>query len=85
METKPTYQELETMNAKLADQLSKALTAMTEWKQKAALSGADAVIQHQEINEQISHWKKRAINAERQQKIAEIEQRNQIMMIGGFK
>ncbi len=35
METKPTYQELETQNARLADQLSKALTAMTEWQQRA--------------------------------------------------
>jgi len=60
MNDKPTYQELETMNAKLADQLSKALTEMANWQQ-------------------------RAINAERQQKIAEVEQRNQIMMIGGFK
>jgi len=60
METKPTYQELETINARLTDQLSKALTEMANWQQ-------------------------RSINAERQQKIAEIEQRNQIMMIGGFK
>jgi len=60
MNDKPTYQELETMNARLTDQLSKALTEMT-------------------------NWQKRAIEAERKQKIAEIEQRNQIMMIGGFK
>jgi len=58
METKPTYQELETQNARLADQLSKALTAMTEWQ-------------------------KRAINAEQKIAIADIERRNQLMMIGG--
>jgi hypothetical protein len=78
METKPTYQELETMNARLTEQLSKALTAMTEWKQKAALTGADNVIQHQELNEQIAHWKNRAINSERKVTIAKIELQNEI-------
>jgi hypothetical protein len=53
METKPTYQELETMNARLTDQLSKALTEMATWQQRAINAERKVAIAKIELQNEI--------------------------------
>jgi len=51
METKPTYEELELHNARIADQLAKALHEMIIWRSRAL--GAESRIEA--ASKQIDH------------------------------